>query len=206
MTHHISLPDKDQLRRTCKAVSVLDTILSRDNKSRCFNYHSHWGETEELFESRDRSGNIVLILFRPDGCVIAVSCHGETSQSQDTMTKGLPAVFKEFIFGEKVRSINAIFYAWNYEDKKWQSHSEHIPVCIKEQLRKLEDNPETYIRWANEHYKENHKSHGISLPAVKKIFEGEPLTREIVFELVDDIYNWDMIQTELEEIDYITKF
>jgi hypothetical protein len=206
MISHLSLqlPDKDVLRRTCKAISVLDAILSREWKYRYFSYNAHWSEGEEFFEMRNGEGDQLLVLFRQDGCVINGYCHESPQPSKGSIIQELPAVFNEFMFGEPVKSIGTTFCLWSYEDKTWQHNPGSDNTCLKELLFMFDAEPGTYVKWASEYFEGSYKGDKVSIAAVKKIYNQEPLTRKIVLELVDNIDDWDQLQSDMEEIDYIT--
>lgn len=206
MTSHVSLllPDKDQLRRTCKAISVLDAILSPDWEFRYFSYNAHWSEDEEFFEMKDGSGDHLFILFRQEGCVINGFCHEAPQTVVEDLTKGLPPVFNEFIFGEPVKSTGTTFCAWTLENSGWQPAKEINSNCAKELLFIFDGKPETYIAWASEYFEGSYRGQEVSPSVVNKIYREEPLTRDMVMELVSEVHDWDQLQSEMEEIDYLT--
>ncbi|MGZ4098891.1 MAG: hypothetical protein ACXVNM_08430 [Bacteroidia bacterium] len=201
------LPDNHNLRRICKAVSVLDAIVSQEPENRYYTYNAHWGEGEEIFEMRNGEGDQLLILFRDDGCVINGFCH-ESKQPLITMvTKGLPPVFNEFIFGEPIKSIGTTFCIWWYEKSKWRiNKATDSNACIKEMLYVFDGNPATYTNWANEYYTNSYREPGISTGIVQKLYNEEPLTKEMVLTVINKVKDWDLLQSDMEQIDYITDF
>jgi hypothetical protein len=60
------LPDRKTLQSICKAISVLDAILSQEWEYRYYSYNKRWTEDEEFCEMQDGSGDQMLILFRQD--------------------------------------------------------------------------------------------------------------------------------------------
>jgi hypothetical protein len=69
------LPNKLHLRQICKAISVLDAILSPEWVDRYYSYQSKWSENEEFCEMRNGQGDDMMILFREEGCVINGMTH-----------------------------------------------------------------------------------------------------------------------------------
>lgn len=198
------LPDKDNLRRICKALSVMDAILSQEWEYRYFSYNSRWGEGEEFFELRDGEGDHLLILFREEGCVINGFCHEYDQPDIKDVTSGLPAIFNEFIFGEPVNSIGTTFCLWCDNNGNWQGNSLK-QNCSADMLFAFDGKPETYVEWATDYFEESYADNGIPLNVVKSIYNGEPLTRQMVLSVVNAIEDWDLLQSDLEEIDYINK-
>jgi len=201
------LPDKHDLRRICKAISVLDAILSPEEQYRYHTYNSRWGEGEELFEMRNGEGDHLLILFREDGCVINAFCHELKQPSINEVTKNLPPAFNEFIFSEPVKSIGTTFCIWTYEKSEWRANKNaDAAMCIKEMFFLFDDKPSTYTNWANEYYAGSYVAAGLPTRVIQKIYNEEPLTKEMVLALVNEVEDWDALQSDMEQIDYITQF
>ncbi|MEJ7661779.1 MAG: hypothetical protein WKG07_20465 [Hymenobacter sp.] len=76
---------------------------------RYYSYNPDWAEQEALLEMRDGEGDQLLVLFRPEGCVISGFLHEYEQPDKVQITKGLPAAFTEFMFGEPVNSIGTTF-------------------------------------------------------------------------------------------------
>lgn len=95
-TTMLNLPDRKKLQTICKAISVLDAILSQEWEYRYYSYNNKWADKEEFCEMRDGSGNQMLILFRQDGCVINGFAHEYQQQEKENLTKNLPSIFNEF--------------------------------------------------------------------------------------------------------------
>lgn len=63
----------------------------------------------------------MLILFRHNGCVINGFAYEYQQQEKQKLTKDLPSIFEEFIFGEPVKTIGTTFCVWATEQKKWKN-------------------------------------------------------------------------------------
>ncbi len=198
-----SLPDRKSLQRMCKAISVLDAILSQEWEYRYYSYNSAWTKQEECFEMRGDQGDQMLILFREEGCVINGFAHEAEQQDKTKVTKNLPAMFDKFIFGEPVNSIGTTFCLWTTASESWQvgelkKHDDNSA----EMLAIFDGRPQTYIDWATEYFEESYKERGIPLDTVVSIYQEKTLTRKMVLSIVDDLEDWKQLEADLKEIDY----
>nr|WP_327070852.1 MULTISPECIES: hypothetical protein [unclassified Kitasatospora] len=64
------LPEPDALRDHCRALAVLDAILSPDWEARHYSFDSRWSPTEQLASMRNGSGDEYSIVFAPAGVYI----------------------------------------------------------------------------------------------------------------------------------------
>ena len=178
------LPDSNTLKTICKAISVLDAIISQDWEYRYYSYNSKWDKDEECFQMRNGSGDEMHILFREDGCVINGFAHEYDQKDKGKLTQNLPTIFSEFIFGEPVKSIGTTFCLWTTEPKN--SDGQH----------------QTYLNWASEYFEESYQESGIPLDTVTKVYVGQTLTKEMVLSIVDDLEDWEKLKSDLTEINY----
>lgn len=201
------LPDRKALQRICKAISVLDAILSQEWEYRYYSYNNKWAEDEEFFEMRNGSGDQILILFRQDGCIINGFTHEFAQQSKQKLTMDLPSIFDEFIFGEPVKSIGTTFCLWTTGQNNWQiGQIENQEDNSEEMLTIFDGNPQTYIDWATEYFEESFIEKGIPLDTVSKIYNGQPLTKALVLSIVVELEDWAQLEADLNEIDYPYNF
>lgn len=197
------LPNFKQLKAVCKAISVLDAIISQEWEYRYYSYNAKWGEHEECFEMRDGSGDHMLILFCEAGCVINGIAHEYKQPDKAIVTEGLPAVFNEFIFGEPVQSLGTTFCLWTTSFNQWQSGPlDNYEDGSEDLLNIFDDEPQTYIDWASDYFEEGCKDAGISLETVTQIYEGQPLTKAMVLSVVNDLEDWELLRKDLDEIGY----
>jgi hypothetical protein len=202
MGNNKDLPDKETLQRVCKAISVLDSILCQDWQYRYYSYNTKWADEEEFFEMRDGEGEQVSILFRKEGCVINGVHNEYKAANKDLITKGLPEYFHEFIFGEPVASTGTNFCIWTDSLGNWQSNDIANETGEKELLAVFDNKPETYTQWAKEYFEDSCNEYGISLETVKKVYNGETLTKEMVLSVVNDLDDWEQLEKDMIEIDY----
>jgi hypothetical protein len=202
-----NLPDRKTLQSICKAISVVDAILSQDWEYRYFSYNCKWAKDEEFFEMRDGEGSRMLILFQKEGCVINGFDVELVKRNIKQLTKGLPKVYHEFIFGEPVKTYGTTFCLWTNEQEKWMvGDITDYKDNSKEFLSFLDTKPKNYIEWASDYFEGSYKKSGISLEAVQKIYNGEVLTKVMVQSIVDGLENWDQLKEDLVEINYPFKF
>lgn len=202
-----SLADRKTLKTICKAISVLDAIISQEWEFRYYSYNSKWDENEECLQMRNGSGDEMHILFREDGCVINGFAHEYKQQDQAKLTNALPVIFNDFVFGEPVKSIGTTFCLWTTELKNWQiGQLESLEDNSEEMLSIFDGQPQTYINWATEYFEESYKESGIPLDIVTNIYNGETLTKEIVLSIVDEIEDWKKLEADLIEINYPYNF
>jgi hypothetical protein len=197
------LPDRKTLQTICKAISVLDAIISQEWEYRYYSYNNKWADNEEFCEMRNGSGDQMLILFRQDGCVINGFAHEFEQQNKKNLTKNLPSIFDVFIFGEPVKTIGTTFCLWTTEQKNWQvGQIENYEGNSEEMLSIFDGNPQTYIDWATEYFEESYVESGIPLDTVTEIYSGQTLTKEMVLTIVEELEDWEQLEADLNEIGY----
>lgn len=208
-TKHInSLPAPKKLQTICKAISVLDAILSQEWEYRYYSYNNKWSVNEEFFEIRNGEGDHMLILFKQEDCIINGFAHElydfeEKLPTKEKLTHEMPEIFNEFIFGEPVQSIGTTFCIWTTEQNKWKTGKlEHFEDGSDEFLEIFDGNPQTYIDWATEYFEECYIETGIPLETVTEIYNGKTLTKEMVLKIVEELEDWEQLEDDLKKIGY----
>jgi len=205
--NHSLLPDRKSLETICKAIAVLDAIISQEWQFRYYSYNSKWDTNERCLQMRNGSGDEMHILFREDGCAINGFAHEYNQEDKRKLTSNLPAIFNDFIFGEPVKSIGTTFCLWTTELKNWQvGQLENFEDNSEEMLNIFDGKPQTYIDWATEYFEESYKESGISFDTVSKIYNGQILTKEMVLSIVDELEDWKQLENDLIEINYPYNF
>lgn len=198
-----ALPDGPVLRASCKAMAVLDALLSPEWIYRYYSYNSAWSPDEEFFEMRNGEGDQLLILFRAEGTVINGFSLTAGAADQGELAEALPPAFHEFMFGEPVRSAGTTFCLWKYKDEPWKTGPAGLQQDYSaELLSPLDGNPRTYQEWATGYFDGYDRSRGIPLSTVEEIYRGEPLTREMVESVIPAYDDWEQLAAELNEISY----
>ena len=201
------LPDRNSLETICKAISVLDAILSQEWQYRYYSFNSKWDTNERCLQMRNGSGEEMHILFREDGCAINGFAHEYEQQDKSKLTYNLPPIFNDFILGEPVTSIGTTFCLWTSQLKNWQvGQLENYEDNSEEMLNIFDGKPQTYINWATDYFEESYKESGIPIEIVTKIYNGQTVTKEMVLSIVDKLEDWEQLEKDLIEIDYPYNF
>lgn len=201
------LPDRKSLETICKAISVLDAIISQEWQFRYYSFNAKWDAHERCLQMRDGSGDEMHVLFREDGCAISGFAHEYEEKDKAALTHNLPAIFNDFIFGEPVTSIGTTFCLWTTELKNWQiGQLENFEDNSEEMLNIFDGQPETYVDWATYYFEGSYKESGIPLDTVTSIYNGDTLTKEMVLSIVDELEDWGQLEKDLVEIDYPYNF
>ncbi|WP_035561171.1 hypothetical protein [Hymenobacter sp. IS2118] len=205
--NYSALPDAAALETISKALAVLDAINSPDWEYRYYSYNANWGEGEEAMTMRNGSGDELLVLFRSEGCVISGLMHEYPQPDKARITRGLPACFEEFIFGEPVQSTGTTFCLWHTAPNGWQTGALQDEDDGSEELLSIFDGrPDTYVDWANEYYCEEASWSPLDAGAVAKIYRGESLTKAHVLALVNEVADWPQLEKDLQAIGYPYNF
>lgn len=192
------MPEKNLLMATCKAISVLDAILSPDWEFRYYSYNSKWDSEEQCMQMKNGQGEEMHVLFKNGGTVINGFAHEYTQPLKEEITSNLPETFNEFIFGEPINSIGTTFCLWKLDSDDWVACKNVTEDNSGEMLRIFDGNPATYSDWASEYYEID----SLPLEPVRQIYEGELLTNELVLLIDRNFKDWEKLVTDLEEIDY----
>ena len=124
------------------------------------------------------------------------------------VVENVPDEFRDFILSEPVKSVGTTFCIWRKnEDKHWKIGNIEFPKDnygdgSADLLKILDNNPETYIKWALNYYEGNFENTKLKLETVKYIYESKMITKEIVLELKPEIEDFDVLENELKEIGY----
>lgn len=193
---------------------------------------------EEYFSMRNGSGDEFQILFSRHGSIINGLAHeSEMSNwiekeiqpvtfkeklsklfgqkktiTEQQIWKGVvetvPDEFKEFIFGEPVKSKGTTFCIWRKtKDNSWSIGNIQFPKDkygdgSEDLLYIFDNNPATYKKWATEYYEEQFDEHKLKLDLVKHIYDFNPMTKDIALGLNPNIDDFDKLKADLNEIGY----
>jgi hypothetical protein len=199
--HYPRLPGRRRLKEICKGIAVLDAILAEDWADRYYSYNSKWSDAEELGSMRDGQGDELLILFRPDGCVINGMAHDYHPKDKSRLTQGLPKMYEEFMYGEPVHSIGTTFCIWTDKEELWRIGTPaDFDDGSEELLGIFDGDPQGYIDWAGEYYEVavNEDFRNVA----SAVYEGKPLTRAMALAINPEIEHWQPLRNDMEEIGY----
>jgi len=200
-----SLPDIEKLKQICKSISALEIIMEQEWEMRYYSYNPSWDVDEEVFEMRSGCEEEMLILFNKHGSVIS-GINSETFDWEanipkiENLAKGLPKQFDDFIYNEPIKTRKSTFCIWRtIADSEWQTGDTVDPDGSEDILYPLDGDPEKYVEFCEDYYEKE-----IPLDIVEKIYQGEPISLEMIYKLNDEIKDEDIeiIKNELEEIKY----
>ncbi|MFJ9743779.1 hypothetical protein ACIRS4_37680, partial [Streptomyces sp. NPDC101166] len=89
------LPEIQVLRDRCRAMAMLDAILSPEWESRYYSFDSTWGEGEEVASMRNGSGDDWFIVFSGAG-VYGRGFDHEAPNAPDVL-QAVPSVFEIYV-------------------------------------------------------------------------------------------------------------
>ena len=232
------LPAPAKLKNICKSISALEAIISPEWEYRYYSYQKDWSDTEEFCEMRNGQGNHLMILFGENGTCINGFAHeskmngwksnaisedkglfgklfgskkAEFELSQvipNGVVDQLPEIFKEFIFGEPVKSFGTTFCIWQSEnDNDWKIGNVNLPNDdyqdgSSDLLQLLDGNPLTFKSWVEEYYEEDFEEHKLKLKLVEAIYNGTEITKELALEINPNLEDFEKLKTDLDEIGY----
>ena len=95
------LPNPSELKKICKSISALESIICPEWEYRYYSYQKDWSDTEEFCEMRNGQGDQMLITFSNIGTCI----NGFAHESEMNGWKNIPIEekksFTEKLFGSK---------------------------------------------------------------------------------------------------------
>ena len=206
------LPDIPTLKKLMQSVAMLDAILMPEWQYRYYSFNSGWSVGAQMGSMRDGSGDEWFCLFDAIGAALKGFDHESEMSPWATddhaLWKGVldqvPAVFSSFLNEPAFSMENATFCIWRtHQDSAWKvgdigfpGKEDEDPDGSASLLSILDGNPETYKNWAEEYYERP-----VSLSAVQRIYQYEPLTVQLAKELNPEIA-WETIEADSREIGY----
>lgn len=206
-------PDIETVRNRCRAMAMLDAILSPEWEDRYFSYDSAWSSTEELASMRNGSGDEYSITFTPAGAFARGFDH-ESALSPFRRTPialwpglldGVPAEFDSCVAEPAFADdgvLRATVACWRTTaDTEWRCGSAELPGDAADGAHLLFEvltggQPESYQKWAEEYYEMS-----VDLDAISHVYALEPLTNAVVTVLNPDVDVEDLV-TDIEQIGY----
>lgn len=204
----------------CKSISAIEAIVCPDWQYRYISFDKNWANSEEVCMYRNGQGDEMFILFSGNGVCINGFDHtsklnGWKSERSKSLWKklfgiknkvqdipedifdGLPECFKHFTLEEPVKSVGTTFCIW-YTEKlnKWtignlNEKTKSMDDGSYNMLKLFDGNPKTYFNWAIDYYEDEFSATDEALQAITDIYNGEPITREMVLSLnkSDDVFD-----------------
>ncbi len=206
------LPDIPTLKKLMQSLAMLDAILMPEWQYRYYSFNSAWSVGAQMASMRDGSGDEWFCLFDAIGAALKGFNHESEmspwANDDHALWKGVldqvPAIFSSFLNEPAFSMENATFCIWRtHQDSAWMvgdigfpGKEDEDPDGSASLLSILDGNPETYKNWAEEYYERP-----VSLSAVQRIYQYEPLTVQLTKELNPEI-KWETIEADSCEIGY----
>ncbi|WP_198347813.1 hypothetical protein [Nocardia terrae] len=192
------LPEISALRDRCRAMAMLDAIVSPDWESRYYSFNSAWGEGEEMASMRDGQGNDWFIVFTAAG-VYGRGFDHEAPNAQQVL-RAVPSVFESQVaepaFADHEGAPLATVCFWREPgDDEWGVSTADLGGQGLFELL-LEGTPQAYRLWAADYYEVD-----LDLAAVEHVYELQPLTPAVI-DRINPAVRLSDLHDDLEEIGY----
>lgn len=208
----IDLPAPDRLEALCQSIALLDAVLSPEWEYRYFSFNSRWDEdlSERMASMRNGSGDHFFAVFDEDSAIIKGFDHeahmSPWFQQPPAVWPGVldqvPESFARFISEPAFSMHETTFCIWHEaKEGKWSRGqidfpSGEDPDGSGNVLWMLDDDPATYLKFANDYYERE-----LAPNDVAAIYAHTPLSREAM-KRMNPAAQWTEIVTEAEEIGY----
>ncbi|WP_456178909.1 hypothetical protein [Micromonospora sp. I033] len=208
-----ALPDIPTLQNRCRALAVLEAIMSPEWESRYYSYDAHWGPGEEMASMRNGSGDEWSIVFSSAGAFVRGFDH-ESPMSPAAndhelwpgLVDGVPEIFAACLT-EPAFSYEGVLEAtvclWRRTgDDRWHAGDPDLPDGPDPdgagRLFSLlvDGTPAAYRRFAEDYYETT-----VDGDAVAAILASRPLTEELVRRLNPELALPDLAE-DLAETGY----
>lgn len=209
-----SLPDIDRLRDLCRAMSVLEAILSPDWESRYHSFSVDWSPEEEMASMRNGSGDEYSIVFSAAGAHVRGFAH-ESMMSPYVnggpwpgVLDSVPEVFRSYVqepaFCDRSGMPLITACLWReIGDDGWQVGEIDYPDGVKDADGAahlfgllIDPVPERFRRFAEDYYQVS-----VDLEAVRHIYSLRPLTERVIAALNPEVTLTDLAE-DLDEARY----
>ncbi|WP_418955234.1 hypothetical protein [Streptomyces tritici] len=209
------LPRIAALRDLCRALAMLDAILSPEWESRYHSFDAAWGEGEELASMRNGSGDEYAILFSAHGACIRgldheapMSPYANDGEPWPGVVDAVPEVFRHFVeepaFTDEEGVPVVTAFLWRGSgDERWQHGEVAFPSGYDDPdgaghlFRLLVDpSPVAFQRFAEDYYEVP-----VDLARVSEVYALRPLDQELVSALNADITVAEL-ERDIREIGY----
>lgn len=203
------LPDRQTLKKICKAQSVLDWIICgqefetyhRFFKSNQEEYSGNEGQIGVNFE--DEEGASLHIYFSEKGCLIVPSqCITTQTPDNKAFEKRIPKEFQAF-YKKFYTNQDIPFVYYSLNDAPWVYEENFEIEETIHNLQHLLPNPEIYKNWADDFFgDETYFLPDANLNTIADIYNGKILSEEMVLSVVEQVDDWSDLERALNEIPY----
>ncbi|MYW05085.1 hypothetical protein [Streptomyces sp. SID3343] len=217
-----SLPEPSRLREVCRALAMLDAVLSPDGwEERYYSYDSTWAPGEHMASMRNGSGDEYSIVFSTAGVWIRGFDHespmtpfGRRGYGApwpgvvDTVPEAFRSCVEEPAFCEEAGQLVATVCLWREPtDDRWRAGDIAFPEGSglhtgdadgADRLFELltDPSPHAYARFVEEYWEVP-----VDLPAIRHVYANLPLTEAVAAALNPDATLAELT-ADLHEIGY----
>lgn len=206
------LPDRQVLKKKCKALAVLDWIICGqefETYHRFFksNQEEYEGEEAQIgFDFEDEEGTSLHIYFTDKSCLIVPS-ESNLSQGVDNKAfeKRIPKEFQAF-YKKNYENQDIPFVVYSVNNEPWK-YEENFEIEGTEEeyhnFNHLQADADFYHDWAMNFFgDETFLKKDADLQSITNIFEGKTLTENIVLSIVEKVADWTDLEKALNELPY----
>ncbi|MDX3072375.1 hypothetical protein [Streptomyces sp. MI02-7b] len=209
------LPGIPVLRDHCRALAMLDAILSPEWADRYYSFDSRWSGTEEMASMRNGSGDEYAIVFSPAGAYVCGFAHDShmSPYAADGPWPGVldevPEVFRPYVdepaFSDEDGTPVVTVCMWRQpQDDAWRAGTIDFPEDGTDDpdgagalFALLADrSAEAYREFAEDYYER-----AVDLEAVRHVHDLRPLTGDVIAALNPDVDPADLVK-DIEQIGY----
>jgi hypothetical protein len=186
------LPRPARMRSLLRSLAVLDLILEPDWENRYYSFHPDWASGEQLGLMRNGEGDWAFAWFPGGGRAVLRGYAHESlmspfrqpgDRSWPGIYEGLPDSLSDARTMGGVLPEEVTFCVW-WTGGRWTlgavafPDGEVDPDGSERLLELMDDDPTSYVKFAHEYY-------GGQLPLdfVRRIYRGDPLTKQIIHAL-----------------------
>jgi len=205
-----SLPNILNLRKLTQSLALLDAIICREWQYRYYTFDAHWDNDLSVFFMRNGSGDEFIILFAKEGVIIKGFAHESIMTPYrhnplrlwSGVIDQVPNFLRKYLDEPAFELMATTFCIWRtVTDNEWKCGNiafpnDNLGDGSAMLLSILDDNPETYQKYAQEYFEK-----AIDLSVIQYIYQHMPLTDEIVKKLNNDL-RLDNLGDELQAIGY----
>jgi hypothetical protein len=189
-------PEPQDLKKLTKALAMLDAIIEREWEYRYYSFNSKWSDYEEMASMRNGQGDGWYCVFSGSGVFLKGFDHESSMSpwSRDTSSvwpgvlTDVPAIFQPCATEPAFSMSDTTYCIWReHGEKEWRIGNISFPEGddpdgSEWMLSILDGNPLIYKEWAEQYYERT-----LDLDAIKRIYEGAPLTPALVSVLNPEI-------------------
>ncbi|GLW75202.1 hypothetical protein Kpho02_74990 [Kitasatospora phosalacinea] len=191
------LPPIADLRQLCRALAMLDAILSPDREGRYHSFDAGWADGEEMASMRNGLGDEYSIVFSAAGACVRgfdreapMSPYNNDGEPWPGVIDEVPEVFEPFVAEpaftdeDDVPVVTACLWR-EVTDDRWRHGAIDFPTGrydpdgaagLFELL--VDPSPEAFQRFAEEYYEVP-----VDLEAVRAVYALQPLSQQLVSSL-----------------------